>query len=714
MTTQSFTEEQLKARLKERLEAGTMTREQAAQAVAAFRAQQQATTQQPIAQAQQVAEPEDRGFLGRVADFSSGISNQINRSVAGVGESILGVGSAAIAEPIAGLAGIGAMIPGGRSPVEAIEDTREALTYQPRTQAGQQAMGELSGALAPVGEALSAVEDVTGEAGYRVGGLFGDQGAAIGGAIGATIPTAVAEIIGFKGTKAAKQAALADQVRRSGVESIMTPEAITALRRAGFTDAELQNIVEVDPRQIDRLERFQAQGIQPTRGDITMDTAQRRAEQQLAETAQGESAERMRQLRVQQSQALQANFEEMIDSLGIPDDIGQSIKSAIESRKSIARQDASRAYDLLAQAQGGADNIPIIMPGFEQMPDLPSSRELRSIKRADRTNYNALQDALAEFGLSTDEAAMARLADEGVAVEPLNIKNFEELRQALNVIRRNDEAGNMSRVLEPIINELDRQVDVATYSLMTSGNPDIAEIAKDARNAWRGYKTEFDPKALTTKLIDTKPRSTLPVTEVSQVYDSVSSRSVPVEQVGRLLDSLQAEGALGNRAIGNLQASVVLDVLDSGFKGSTNKIGDSPVFSGAAMSKRFFEPAFNAKIKEVFRNNPAGYNQLEDLIRTAQDLTPGKLETVKGSGNVILDVANAIGLAKVGNIPGVNAMVEQMRDLSIRSNNRQLLNRALEARPDLKMASNDLVRSFPMLSSALGIGYLSGLEEETE
>lgn len=707
MTVQ-FTEQQLKDRLKAKLESGEITRDQAAMAVAEFKSR----TQQAAPQSAAATEP---SMLDRLAQTSSDISGQINRSLQGVGESALAMGSAAIAEPVAGWAGILSMLPGGRTPAEAVAETREALTYQPRTEAGQQAMTEAGQVLAPVGQALEAVETGFGEVGYQGAGMIpgvSEEVQAGAGAIMSAVPAAVAEILGFKGTRAAKKAALAEQVRQSGVDQVLTPEAVVALRKSGFTDADLQDVVAADPRQVERLERFQRQGIQATRGDITMDTAQRRAEQQLAETAQGEAAEQMRQLRVQQSQALQTNFEDMVDAYGFPDELGQSIKDAVNSRKQIALKDSEKAYDALATAQGGADNVPILMPAFENMPNLPKDKQMRRIKGADPQNYALLQDALAEVGLSTDEKALSRLADEGVEPTALNIQNFEEFRKDLNVIRKNDEKGIMSPIIEPIISELDRQIDIATDTLMTSGNPDIAEIAKEARNSWKGYKTEFDTKALTTKVIETKPRSSLPVTEVSQVYDAVTARSVPVEQVGRLLDSLEAQGGKGNRAIGNLQASVVMDVLDSGFKGSTNKIGDAPVFSGAAMSKRFFDPKFNQKIQEVFRNNPEGYRQLEDLIRTAQDLTPGKLETVKGSGSVILDIANAVGLAKIGTIPGVNVMVEQMRDLSARSKNRQVLNRALKAQPDLKMAANDLVQSFPMLGAALGIGYISGLEEE--
>jgi len=665
----------------------------------------QPAPQQPATQ----AEADDRSFWQKVADESSSAANTINRSIQGVGETALAIGTSAIAEPLSGLAGMFAAIPGGKTPSEAVASTQEALTYQPRTQAGQQAMGEVGAVMAPVGTVMETIESGAGEVGYQLGNLvpgeIGEQVGAVTGSVFSAIPAAIVEILGFKGTRIAKLEKLQEAIDEGGVENVLTPESVQALRGQGFTDTDLSRVVGADPAQLERLERFKRQGVQPTRGDITQDTAQRKAEGQLVETAAGESAEKMRQLRLGQSQTLQTNFEELIDSYGdgIPKQTGIAIKEAIESKRAIAKADAKAAYDSLANAQGGADNIPLLVPSFNDLPGLPSPRELRGIKRVDSGNYNALQDALAEFGLSDDAAAIKRLTDEGVIPEQLNILNFEEFRQSLNVIRKADETGNMSSILTPIIKEVDRQIDIATDTLMTSGNPDLASLAKSARSSWQTYLKEFDPQSVAETLTKNKPRSTIPFTEVSRVYDKVAAKNLPIEQVDRLLDTLEGAGGKGNRAIAQLQSNVVVDLLDSAFTGSSNKIGGNAVVSGPALYKRFYDKEFNQKIQSIYRNNPEGYKQLEDLVATANDIAPGKFEAVKGSGNVILDLAQTLGVAKIANVPGIGLVMEQLRDLGARSKNRKQFNIALNARPDLKMASNDLVRSFPMLSAALGI-----------
>jgi len=79
--------------------------------------------QQP---AQEPAAGEDRGILASIAEPITAVTDPAATLLTG-----------AIAEPIAGLAGIGALLPGGRTPTEAIKATREALTFKPRTEAGK-------------------------------------------------------------------------------------------------------------------------------------------------------------------------------------------------------------------------------------------------------------------------------------------------------------------------------------------------------------------------------------------------------------------------------------------------------------------------------------------------------------------------------------------------------------------------------------------------
>ena len=111
------------------------------------------------------------------------------------------VGSRAIAEPIAGIAGIGRLGLGGTAEQaeSEIEAVRKGLSYDPRTELGKekiQASGEM---LAPVGEVIKKTETMLGDTVYE------ETGSATLAALATTLPTATIELLGLgAGKKAAR------------------------------------------------------------------------------------------------------------------------------------------------------------------------------------------------------------------------------------------------------------------------------------------------------------------------------------------------------------------------------------------------------------------------------------------------------------------------------------------------------------------------------
>lgn len=134
--------------------------------------------------------------------------------------------SGAIAEPLAGLAGIassagraiGLDVPTGG---EAVEATREALTFQPRTESGQESIQAVGEALAPVGEALSGAEDFLGDKTFEITGSPALAAAA------KTIPTALGEILGVAFGKGAVKAS--QRTRRAAAQGKITRELSDAV-----------------------------------------------------------------------------------------------------------------------------------------------------------------------------------------------------------------------------------------------------------------------------------------------------------------------------------------------------------------------------------------------------------------------------------------------------------------------------------------------------
>lgn len=705
-------------KVRQRLVDGEITQEQAKQVLDAYRAQQgeqqpkvePAPEQPPVAAEppveqpqvapspepqQQPAEPREPTFM----DEARVGQDMFNMARTGALETAGQFVSGALAEPLSGLAGMFGLADSPETGAQAVEATREALTYEPRTPTGQAMSGAVGEKLAPLGQAIESASEATGEAGFRAGGPAA-------GAAAYALPAAVAEIAGMKGTRSAKRAALQKAVDESGA-GILTPEARQELKATGLTDQDIADIARSDPEQLERMARFNRLGVTPTRGDITQRLEDQKLEAQLFETAQDESGASMRQLRRGQTQALVRNVDDLVDEAGVPDDVGNTIKDALRSRKEIVKRDAKAAYEALAEQQGVTD-VPVMIG---DIPDLPSGADLRSIQRSQPGNVTAFNELLGEFGLNKDPDVLAALQAQGVDPQPLTLANFEDFRKALATVERSDQTGNISRLTGPVRRELDKQVDAMSESLETSGNPNIAELAKQARMNWKAYKEEFDPKSLTNQLIADRPKSVIPQVEASKAYQKIAANSTPIEQVDRLVESLKKEGSKGRRAIADLQSSMMMDVLDSAFKGVTRKVDGQPMISGPAMTKRFAQ--LDDKARVVFQDNPQALRRFRDVIEASKDITPQNIAVPKGSAGFLMDAFQQMGLLNLSqNIPGANFVIEGLRELGARSANQKAFNKALKARPDLKRTADILATDYPSLATAIGLGPLVTGEDD--
>ena len=144
--------------------------------------------------------------------------------------------SSMVAEPVAGIAGIAQSLSpfadeGAGS--RAVKATKEALTFQPRTEKGQAGLRSVGEALEPVGTFIKSAEKGIGDVGFDIAGP-------VGGAIGATVPTAIGEALGLFAGRAIS--------RLGKAKTAKAQEAIKALddaERGIITDKGLSDVVEV-------------------------------------------------------------------------------------------------------------------------------------------------------------------------------------------------------------------------------------------------------------------------------------------------------------------------------------------------------------------------------------------------------------------------------------------------------------------------------------
>lgn len=126
--------------------------------------------------------------------------NNAAESTAGALDAAATVGSAVVAEPVSGLAGIGSSIYNmdaskGADTVKAVQD---AMTYQPRTAKGQEYLQNVSDFVEPVANIIGSASQNLGDKAYEATGSPTLAAAAY------SAPTAIVEGLGLKGLSIAK------------------------------------------------------------------------------------------------------------------------------------------------------------------------------------------------------------------------------------------------------------------------------------------------------------------------------------------------------------------------------------------------------------------------------------------------------------------------------------------------------------------------------
>lgn len=173
--------------------------------------------------------------------------------------------SGAVAEPVAGLVGLATTpFQGLGQGVQNIEATRQALTYEPRTMAGQQYTQALGGAIEPVARFASGVSERMGEAGFQAGGP-------ILGTIGQTALPAALELAGVRGVNLGRAVSRSDiapearQVLEAGQSRNVPVQTSDVLPPQNFATRWMQSIYDKIPvlgggstRQVQQAARQEA------------------------------------------------------------------------------------------------------------------------------------------------------------------------------------------------------------------------------------------------------------------------------------------------------------------------------------------------------------------------------------------------------------------------------------------------------------------------
>lgn len=166
--------------------------------------------------------PQEQFFqqIGLIQSPERGLREQAQ----GVAETVGTVASSIVAEPLAGLAGIAQSVnplADKGAGAEAVEATRESLTYQPRTESGQESLQSFGETMRPVAEFIQESEQGLGDA------VFEKTDSPALAAAATTIPTILMEMAGIGlGKGAATGISKIKQSRANGLIARELDEAV--------------------------------------------------------------------------------------------------------------------------------------------------------------------------------------------------------------------------------------------------------------------------------------------------------------------------------------------------------------------------------------------------------------------------------------------------------------------------------------------------------
>lgn len=471
----------------------------------------------------------------------------------------------------------------------------QALTYAPRTQAGQemtQQVGEV------MQQAIPALP-LTAELGAVGAGMKAATPAVVAGAERAAAPV-------VQSVKRGAQS-MADLI--PGVEKQPTPGTMASGGAAAVDMATLRQ-AKADELPVP---------INLTEGQKTRQFEQQRFEREVAkDPALGEP---VRQRFSEQNQKLQQNMDAFIDMTGAeaPDlrSIGITVDQAVRSR---AAKDKAKIRTLYKEAEkAGEMESPVALDSVVQhLVENAPEAEVANVLKA--TRQKAIQ-----LGIAVEDANGQLIA------QPTTLKNAELFRRAINGAT-NAEPTNIRQatIMKGLIDQATEGAGGQAY--------------KQARAARSRYANDYENIGLVKNIIGTKRGSTDRAIAMEDVLKrSIIEPSTSLDTVRQVRRLLQTEGEKGQQAWKELQGGTLKYIKDEATKNVARDEMGNPIVSAAQMDRVISSLDKSGKLDFVFGKK--GAEQLRTINDVAKDVLtapPGSVNTSNTASVVLAAMDMAI------------------------------------------------------------------------
>lgn len=552
----------------------------------------------------------------------------------GIGEKIIGAGETALTLGTGVVGGIPGMIGGtvkglaeqilsGQfgtpQAAKAVEQSAirgsQALTYQPRTQAGQeqaQAVGELlSNVLPPVLPIIGAP-----------------------GAIMQSVRSAAPMVQSTvqRGTAAAQQAATATgqaiakpvqaattAVRETlGMETPTTPTGGRVSVGAAATPEALRRVTTAEGLRVP---------VTLTRGGATRDAGQLAFEK---EQMKGEFGGPLRNRAEENNLQILQNFDAIIDSTGAqaafagPAATGSSVVNSLSAGWEAAKNKTRVAYTKAknspeAQAEVDTNLVVTIGKGDQEI-----TNSLIGYLNGKITGLpsSLVPDTARKLLIKSDLAAVDDAGN--LIAKPATVGKLEDFRRELSGTAKFDD--NVGLREETILKKL---VDAQT-------DPVSGPLYKEARALRTKQANRFEDRAIVARLIKNRAGMKDPQVAVDQVFQRSILNGSP-EEITFLKRVLLTSGKDGQQAFKELQAATAQHIRDQATSGVGTDSAGRALVSPAKLNQVVSQLDKNGRLDVIFgKQEAAKMRDLNEVVKYVTTVPPGTLINSSGTVGTLL------------------------------------------------------------------------------
>lgn len=578
-----------------------------------------------------------------------------------IAEDIIGTGEAALTVATGAVGGTAGMIGGALKglaeqilsgkfgtpeAVKAVEEAAarggEALTYMPRTQAGQEQVGAIGGAL----QGVPAVLPVVGP----IGAVSSATRAAMPIA-SATTSRAAAPLM--RGAERVGQA-----ISRAAETARQFVPGAEPSPQVGVAGGRIAAGAAATPEAIRRVET--AQGL-PVPIKLTKGAASRESQQLAFEKEQIRSdlGGPLRNRAEENNLGALQNFDALIGmtdaQLADLSTTGGAVVKSLTEGLTAAKNKTRAAYKAAEMAGELEENVtlnPVIDYINENIPE----GDLAPVLKAAR------QKAIS-IGAAVPDASGNLIA------KPVSLKQAESLRQTFQ--RAGFEGADQFHG-----GSLRRAFDISTDGLG-------GDLYKKARATRAEQARKYENRAIVARLIKNRKNMADPIVAADQVFNKSVLNSSP-EEITFLKRVLVTSGNDGKQAWKELQGATVRHLRDEATKGLGMDANDRPIVSPAKLNQTVNALDKNGRLDLMLgKKNAQIVRDLNDVVRYVTTVPPGTLVNTSGTaGTLLAAMAEAGATGALTGLPLPLATgIKQILKMKKEGNIKARINDALNALP---------------------------------